>query len=124
MTHLNLFGAVAMQAAYSDGEEWLEALLVYLQGNLDMIVDYFAKNIPRIKVIKPEGTYLAWLDCRDLKLEHEELKQFMAQKARVGLSDGVFFGETGKGFLRLNFGCPRSMLVEALQRIASAVNTL
>jgi len=120
----NLFGLVAMEAAYRYGDEWLEQLLDYLQGNLDVIIEYFEKRIPRIKVIKPQGTYLVWLDCRELGKGNMALRSFMREKAKVGFDDGFLFGAAGAGFQRMNIACPRPILEEALQRIEAAVNSL
>ena len=120
----NMFGLVALEAAYRYGDEWLQQALEYLQGNLGFVKDYFAQNIPRIKVIVPEGTYLVWLDCRGLGMNPQELRAFMRQKAKVGLDDGYLFGTSGAGFQRMNIACPRTTLEEALKRIAGAVSTL
>jgi cystathionine beta-lyase len=120
----NLFGLVAMEAAYKYGDEWLEQLLDYLQGNLDFTLDYFKKNIPKIVPIKPQGTYLLWLDCRALKLDDEALSDFMKKKAKIGLDDGAMFGAGGSGFERMNIACPRSILEEALSRLTKAVKGL
>lgn len=120
----NLFGLVAMEAAYRHGDEWLTLLLDYLQGNLDFTLEYFANKIPKIKAIKPQGTYLLWLDCRALGLDDDALKKFMREKAKVGLDDGFMFGVGGSGFQRINIACPRSILADALQRIENAVNAL
>jgi cystathionine beta-lyase len=120
----NLFGYIALEAAYRFGDEWLEQVLDYLQGNLDFMLAYFAERISRIKVIQPQGTYLIWLDCRDLGMDNHTLRSFMREKARVGLDDGFIFGECGSGFERMNIACPRSILEEALQRIEMAVNAL
>jgi cystathionine beta-lyase len=120
----NLFGYTALEAAYRFGDEWLEQVLDYLQGNLDFMLDYFARRIPRIKVIRPQGTYLIWLDCRELDMDNLSLRSFMRDKARVGLDDGFLFGEGGSGFERMNIACPRSILGEALGRIETAVNSL
>ncbi|GAK60430.1 aminotransferase class I and II [Candidatus Vecturithrix granuli] len=120
----NIFGVEAMEAAYSGGEEWLEQLLDYLQNNLEFLLEFVNTRIPKIKVIKPEGTYLVWLDCRALGLEGDHLKQFMLKKAKVWLNNGAEFGSGGAGFQRLNLACPRSILAEALQRIEQAVKTL
>jgi cysteine-S-conjugate beta-lyase len=120
----SLFGLVGMETAYRCGDEWLEQLLDYLQGNLDFMMDYFRTHIPSIKVIKPQGTYLIWLDCRALKLNDKDLSDFMKQKAKVGFDDGSMFGEGGSGFERMNIACPRSLLKKALERIAKAVKTL
>jgi cysteine-S-conjugate beta-lyase len=120
----NLFGLAAMEAAYRDGDEWLAQLLDYLQANLDFTLAYFAEKIPKIKPIKPQGTYLLWLDCRGLGLDDDALRVFMREKARVGLDDGFMFGAGGSGFQRMNIACPRAILAEALGRIVAAVNAL
>jgi cysteine-S-conjugate beta-lyase len=117
----NLFGYAALEAAYRYGDEWLDQVLDYLQGNLEFLTGYFAKKIPEIKVIQPQGTYLIWLDCRQLGLDNLALKRFMREKAKVGLDDGFLFGLGGSGFQRMNIACPRSILAEALQRIEKAV---
>lgn len=121
---INIFGLTAMEAAYSDGDEWLEQVMVYLQANLDFTLDFFAKRIPEIKVIEPQGTYLLWLDCRKLGLDDTALRKFMIEKARVGFDDGFLFGAAGSGFQRMNIACPRSLLKEALTRIGAAVKSL
>jgi len=120
----NLFGLVAMEAAYRHGDEWLEQLLKYLQANLDFTLGFFAARMPRIKPIKPQGTYLLWLDCRGLGLDELALRDFMRTKARVGLDDGFLFGAGGSGFQRMNIACPRGILEEALGRIEKAANSL
>lgn len=120
----NLFGLVAMEAAYCYGDEWLEQFLDYLQGNLDFTLAFFTEKIPRIKLIKPQGTYLLWLDCRGLGLDAAALRDFMRQTAKVGLDDGFLFGAGGSGFQRMNIACPRTILKEALGRIEKAVNSL
>ncbi|MFC1905177.1 MalY/PatB family protein [Chloroflexota bacterium] len=120
----NLFGLAAMEAAYRYGDEWLAQLLDYLQENLDFTISYFAEKIPRINVIKPQGTYLVWLDCRALCLDDVDLRNFMRGKARVGLDDGFLFGNGGSGFQRMNIACPRTVLEEALHRIDTAVKLL
>jgi cystathionine beta-lyase len=121
---LNIFGLAAMEAAYRHGDEWLGQLLDYLQGNLEFTLKYFKARIPKIKAIRPQGTYLLWLDCRGLRLEDKELQEFMREQARVGLDDGFMFGEGGSGFQRMNIACPRSLLREALKRIEKAVKAL
>jgi cystathionine beta-lyase len=113
-----------MEAAYRDGDEWLAQLLDYLQANLDFTLAYFAEKIPKIKPIKPQGTYLLWLDCRGLKLDDDALRVFMREKAKVGFDDGFMFGSGGSGYQRMNIACPREILAEALGRIEKAVNAL
>ena len=120
----NLFGITALEAAYTHGEEWLDQLLPYLEGNLDFLVDYFNNRIPNIKVSKPQGTYLAWLDCRELSMDQKALVDFFIYKAGVGLNDGSAFGAGGEGFMRLNAACPRSLLEEGLKRIENAVRII
>jgi len=116
----NLFGLTALEAAYRFGDEWLKQLLGYLQNNLEFAIGYFEARIPRIKVIRPQGTYLVWLDCRGLGLDITALRDFMRDKAKVGLDDGFLFGASGAGFQRMNIACPRAILEDALQRIESA----
>jgi cystathionine beta-lyase len=118
---LNIFGLTATHAAYKYGEMWLDELMHYLSENLRILTEYFEKNIPEIKVIKPESTYLAWLDCRELSKKVDNLKEFFVQKAGIGLNDGVIFGIEGKGYQRINFACPRAILLEGLQAIEKAV---
>jgi cystathionine beta-lyase len=125
MVHgVNIFGMVAMEAAYRYGDEWLEQLLAYLQGNLEITMKWFKERVPWIKVIAPQGTYLLWLDCRGLGLDDRELQKFMREQARVGFDDGFMFGKGGSGFQRMNIACPRSILREALARIEKAVKAL
>lgn len=118
----NIFGQVATETAYNCGEEWLEQLKNYLQQNLDYLTQFIASNIDTIKVVKPEGTYLIWLDCRGLDMEVEDLKQFMLEQAKVAFDDGYVFGPGGGGFTRMNIACPRATLHEALTRIQQAVD--
>lgn len=120
----NLFGITALEAAYTDGEDWLNQVLAYLEGNLDFLVDYFNTRIPKIKVSKPQGTYLAWLDCRELGMNQQELVSFFINKAGVGMNDGAAFGPGGEGFMRMNTACPKSLLEEALKRIERAVSSI
>lgn len=118
------FGLAAMEAAYNCGDEWLEQLLAYLQGNLDFLNHYFENRIPGIKIIKPEGTYLVWLDCRELGMDKMALRGFFRNKARLALEDGFVYGPGGEGFQRMNIACPRSTLTDALGRLEKAVNSL
>jgi cystathionine beta-lyase len=120
----NIFGITALQAAYRYGEEWLEQLLDYIQGNVDFALDFFATRVPKMQVIRPEATYLLWLDCRELGLDNAALKDLMLRQARVALNDGPTFGPGGEGFQRMNLGCPRATLEEGLRRIERAVNGL
>lgn len=117
----NIFGAAATAAAYGSGEEWLEELLAYLSGNIDFLEGFLAANVPGIRFTRPEGTYLAWLDCRGLGMDDGDLKRFFLHEAGLALDDGPMFGSGGSGFMRLNFACPRSTLETALSGIAAAV---
>ena len=117
---VNVMGLVAAQAAYRDGQEWLDQLLIYLEANCDYLGAYLQREMPRIRMIKPEGTYLAWLDCRNAGIEGNPYAFFLKQ-AHVAVNDGAMFGKEGEGFVRLNFGCPRSMLTEALERMKRAM---
>jgi cystathionine beta-lyase len=120
----NLFGIVALEAAYDHGEDWLGQLLDYLNGNLAILNEFFINRIPQIKVIQPEATYLVWLDFRALGLKGKELKEFVIQKAGIGLNDGPSFGPGGDGFQRINIASPREVLMQALERLEKAVRDL
>ncbi len=115
------FAAVACKAAYNQGEPWLEELLLYLDSNMKLLVNEFAKRIPHIPVISPQGTYLVWFDCRALNLNHLELRTLMLEKARVFLDEGYIFGPEGIGFERINIACPQSILQEAIDRISTTL---
>jgi cystathionine beta-lyase len=117
----DVLALTALEAAFRDGDEWLQQLHAYLQGNLDFLVDFFECRIPQIKVIRPQGTYLVWLDCRSLELEKKRLRAFFCGEARVGLDEGHRFGAEGEGFMRMNIACPRATLEEALSRLERAV---
>jgi len=116
----NLFGYTALKAAYKYGDEWLEQVLDYLQGNLDYIRKFLETNIPEIKMIEPQGTYLLWLDCRELGMDPHTLQSFMIDDAKVGMEDGYIFGESGQGFMRMNIATQRSVINSALNRIKNA----
>lgn len=120
----NAFSSVAMEAAYREGEEWLEQLLEYISGNFDFIKEYCEANIPKIKPNVPDATYLVWLDCRELGMNNEELREFMISKAKIGLNEGYTFGRSLSGFMRLNAACPRVTLERALKQLEDAVNSL
>jgi len=119
---VNLMGWVATLAAFQEGAEWLEQLLLYLERNRDDLAAHIAQHFPGIRLSKPEATYLAWLDCRELNLEGGPYRYFL-EKGGVALQNGTDFGQAGEGFVRLNFGCPRSLLAEALERMKKALNT-
>ncbi|GED66453.1 cystathionine beta-lyase [Brevibacillus reuszeri] len=115
--NLNLFGMEATIAAYRHGEAWLEQLLVYLKGNAEYLHQYLAMRLPEVSMAVPEATYLGWMDFRSLGLSQTELNELLRREAKLGLQDGAMFGSEGAGFQRINFGCPRSILVEAMERL-------
>jgi cystathionine beta-lyase len=117
---VNVFGQTAMQAAYQEGAPWLDALLAYIESNRDYTYDFVTNELPGIQMAKPEGTFLAWLDCRETRFKGSP-SEFFLQQAHVAVNDGAWFGTGGEGFVRLNFGCPRFMLEEALQRMKIAL---
>lgn len=119
---VNLLGLVAAEAAYRSGQEWLEQVLAYLEANRDFTYEFVKANLPGVKMAKPEATYLAWLDCREADLPDGPY-QFFLKEAKAALNDGKAFGTGGEGFVRLNFGCPRSLLQEALERMQAALSS-
>ncbi len=116
----NPFSIVACEAAYREGAPWLDDLLDYLEATYQFVRTFLQQHLPLIKLIEPEGTYLLWLDCRAMGLNDQQLKQFFVQQAGVGLSPGIIFGEQGSGFMRMNIAAPRSVIAEALKKIARA----
>lgn len=120
----NAFSSVAMEAAFNEGEEWLEQLLLYISDNFEYIRKYFSENIPKIKPNLPDATYLVWLDCRELGLDNEALRKFMIEKAGLGLNEGYTFGRSLSGYMRLNAACPRAVLEKALKQLKKAVDEL
>ena len=119
--HVNSMGLIAGQVAYSGAcDEWLAELLVYLKGNRDVLIETIQRDMAEVKLTCPEATYLEWLDFRALNLQPSPAKFFL-EKARVALNDGAEFGQGGEGFVRLNFGCPRATLMEALKRMKTAI---
>ncbi|MDY6815750.1 MAG: PatB family C-S lyase [Pseudomonadota bacterium] len=118
----NPFSVAGFEAGYRAGGPWLDQLMEYLQGNRDFVIDAIDR-LPGITTFRPEGTYLMWLDCRELGLDDAGLKRFFVQDAGVGMNPGISFGQPGSGFMRLNIGCPRQTLVEVLGRIGQALST-
>ena len=113
-------GYAAAVAAYSECEDWLMALRAYLTGNRDFAVNYIREQMPQLRTTAPEATYLAWIDCRESGIEGNPQKFFL-ERAKVALNDGAVFGEGGEGFVRLNFGCPRSLLEQGLAAMRTAL---
>ena len=123
-SQVNLMGLVACQAAYKYGRQWLNELKLYLLDNLNFLRDYLETNIPQIKLIEPEGTYLIWLDCSALGFEDKELEKFIVEKAKLWLDSGYIFGKEGEGFQRINIACPRETLKKALEQLKEAVDEI
>lgn len=124
LTGVGAFGMVALEAAYRHGEAWLERVKAYIEENYRYLEAYIEENLPQLKVIKPEGTYLVWVDCREIGLDGQGLKKLMLDDAKVYLDEGYIFGPEGEGFERINIACPRSILQEALERIHRAVDSV
>jgi len=118
---VNILGYVGMTAAYRDCGGWLEALKVYLTANRDLMAAFVRERMPGVAMYPAEGTYLAWLDCNALELPGNDPHEWFLERARVALNDGRTFGAPGEGFVRLNFGCPRPLLEEGLERMARAI---
>lgn len=118
----DIFAPIATIAAYREGDEWRRQMLDYVEGNIDFTVSWFADNLPQIKPLRPQASFLVWLDCRDLGLDQDELTELFVNRARLALNDGAIFGHGGHGFMRLNVGCPRSVLAEAFEKLRTIVN--
>jgi len=129
-SHLNKMGVsvtnplnlVAFEAAYREGGDWLNALMAYLQNTRDEAIAFIKKNLPKINVISPQGTYLLWLDCRKLNLDDQALNRFFIQEAKLGLSPGAMFGRGGEGFMRMNIGTTKANLIAALTRLKCSLS--
>ena len=111
-----------MIAAYNEGEEWLEQVLRYINENFQFLKEFVDNNLPEVKHIEPEGTYLAWLDFNSLGLSDEDLKNLILHEANIALDEGKLFGAGGEGFQRINVACPKSTLEETMHRIKKAVD--
>ena len=120
----NPFSLVAFETAYEKCEDWLEELILHIDGNMQYVVDFIAEKLPEIKVVKPEGTYLMWLDFNGTKISQDKIQEFLINKAKVAMNDGGSFGSNGKGFARMNVACPRYMVEEAMERIEKALKNL
>lgn len=118
-----LISTIGAEAAYNNGEAWLDQMLAYVEENIDFVTDFCKHNIPGLKVIRPEASFLLWLDFRELHMCHREIMDLLLDKAHLALNDGTMFGEQGSGFARLNVGTPRCVLANALQSLAMAVKS-
>ncbi len=117
----NIAGIVGLEAAYTHGDQWLDQLTAYVGGNIVHLDELLKAHLPKVKLYKPEGTYLAWLDFSAYQLSDDELDKKLTQDAAVGLNKGITFGSTGKGFRRINLACPRAYIDEAVERMARAL---
>lgn len=120
----SLFAPIATVAAFRYGEAWRKEVLGYIERNIDFLIDYFKENIPLIKPLRPQASFLVWLDCTALSLSHSDLLDLFIKKARLALNDGEMFGSEGKGFMRINVAVPRSVLHKALRQLKEAVTSL
>jgi cystathionine beta-lyase len=123
-SQLNTVTLAAGQAAYETGGEWFDAVWRYILQNLNYVRDFLRENLPGIKLIEPEGTYLLWLDCRECGVEPEKLDSFITEKARLWTDDGCVFGPEGRGFQRINIACPRATIVQAMTQLKEAFDGL
>lgn len=120
----NIFGGIAQTVAYSVGDEWMDAVVEYIRENRDFVVKYVKENIPQIKTYAQDGTYLMWLDCRNVGVDYKEFSRLLAQKAKVGLNDGDEYGEAGKGFFRLNLATQHDRVEKTMQAIEELVRSI
>lgn len=119
-----IFAPIATIAAYQKGEEWRKQMLAYVEDNVRFVEDYCREHIPGVRPLRPQASFLVWLNCRGLELNHDKLLDLFIDKAHLALNDGEMFGPGGEGFMRLNVGTPRSVLRQALEQLAKAVNEL
>lgn len=119
-----LFAPIATIAAFSQGEQWRQEMLRYIEGNIRLVMEYCSVHIPQVKALCPQASFLVWLDCRKLGLNHEQLVNLFVDRAHLALNDGEMFGTGGEGFMRMNVASPRSVIRQALEQLAEAVRTL
>lgn len=117
----HIFAPIATMAAFNEGEEWRRQMLHYIEGNIMFVEDYLKENIPQIKPLRPQASFLVWLDCRGLHLQHDALVSLFVDEAGLALNDGEMFGKGGEGFMRMNIASPRAVLRKALGRLKDAV---
>ena len=118
---INVMGLTACQAAYSQGEDWLRQVKIYIAENLEYVKNFLRDNLPQVKLVEPEGTYLLWLDFRELNLTEEELEDLIINKAKLWLDGGTMFGTEGVGFQRINIACPQKILIQAFTQLKEAL---
>jgi cystathionine beta-lyase len=123
-SQLNAAGLIAAEAAYRHGEEWYQAMKAYVKSNIAYTSQYLKENLPKLRMLEPEGTYLVWIDCRGLGLSNQQLEDLIVKKAGLWLDSGIIFGDDGRGFQRINVACPRATLTLALEKLEKAVKAL
>lgn len=116
----NIFGNIASAAAYSNGHKWLDALMAYLSGNVELVMDFCRERIPEIKPVRPEATYMIWLDCRNSGISTKELQKFFVNEAGIGMNEGSVFGPGGEGYMRMNIATTRDTVRKSLEQIEQA----
>ena len=119
-----LFAPIATMAAYRQGNDWRKQMLKYVEGNILFVEEYCKQYIPGVRPLRPQASFLIWLNCRDLHLTHDELQDLFIDKAHLALNDGEMFGPGGQGFMRLNVGCPRSIVQQGMEQLRDAVAQL
>ena len=124
LNHPDIFAPIATIAAFENGEQWRQEMIEYIEGNIEFTIEYCKQHIPQIVAVRPEASFLVWLDCRGLDLTHDKIVELFTQKAALALNDGAIFGTQGEGFMRLNVGTPREVLQTALERLKTAVDSL
>jgi cystathionine beta-lyase len=117
----NIFGTIASIAAYSEGSEWIDGLMEYLNQNVDYVIDYCSALIPEIEPVQPEATYMIWLDCRKMGMTGRELQEFFVRNAGVGMNEGSTFGPGGEGFMRMNLATTNRNVRKAMEQIEQAI---
>lgn len=120
----HIFAHIATIAAFRKGEEWRKQMLAYVEDNIKFVEDYCKEKMPQIRPLRPQASFLVWLNCRDLHLSHDQLLDLFIDKAHLALNDGEMFGPGGEGFMRLNVGCPRPLIAQALSQLAEAISHL
>ena len=120
----HVFATGPVATAYEKGEEWVEQMLEYVEANIDFMEQYLKDNMPKMGMIRPQASFLVFLDARGLGLPHDKLVEFFVREAKVGMNDGAMFGEEGSGYMRMNLGCPRSVLEKALNQIKAAYDKI
>lgn len=123
LNEATMFSPIATMAAFQHGEPWRQEMLAYLEDNIDFVINYCKEKMPKIRPVRPQASYLVWLDCRGLGISHSELIDLFEHKAHLLLNEGSMFGKEGEGFMRLNVGCPRATLRQALDQLLEAINS-